>query len=93
MTEEKAKRISHKYYAVVFGADPDPDAEKKPTIDGHCEVFTAKVDLDTWLTTKNVRMHDRDNLAGQCIMQLPDGRAVMILKGHAKTLKKQLSIW
>lgn len=79
-----------KFYAVVFGKDPNRDPET--TTEGSVEIFETKQDLNNWLLdngvdkTKDIESH----LEGYG--QLPDGRVVAIFAGQKIPLNFSVTI-
>lgn len=84
-----------KYFVVVFGNGTDETGDVCKLaggFGGELEVFKTKTELTTWCNRYMVRPHDTDFLAGQCILQLLDGRACMIIRGTAKALKQRVQV-
>lgn len=85
MTRQKSS-----YHVMVFGiAEGAEDIHSFP---GEIFEFETKRELDSWLNAYSMRVHKKDYLAGQCMLQLPDGRAVMIIKGCRKILKTTVEL-
>lgn len=73
----------NEYYVIVFGRDPDfKETEfRKVVLEGDFHVFETKKKLDRALTKMQVTRHEHEILNGQQFVQLPDGRAAVIVKG------------
>ena len=81
------------YHVVVFGSSEDEEEAKTKTFPGEVHGFVYKRDLNKWLNEEGVNVHKNGFLAGQCMMQLPDGRAMMVFSPcRTKILKRVVSV-
>lgn len=77
------------YFIIVYGRDPGftEDGFKKVILEGDFHTFKTKKELDAALTKLMVKRHEHEILNGQQFVQLPDGRAAVIIKGQRWAIK------
>jgi hypothetical protein len=76
-----------KYYVSIFG-----DSESQNVKGGEVRVFDNKVDLTKWLNENNASEHSNEALAGQCMIELLDGRTAIIVRGVARILRRKVFV-
>ena len=54
--------------------------------------FDSKPEITAWISMSGVRPHAKTSAAGQLVLQLPDGRAALLIHGNVKGLVSRHSL-
>lgn len=86
-------RQKSKFYAIVFGADPNAD-EPNPPVEGTLYPFETQSELNAWMNQVGVTPHESLHAAKMNFLQLPnpDNRAVMIIRGNIKSSETKIQV-
>lgn len=76
-----------KYHICIWG-----ESEGSEIKNGDVLVFDNKSDLTAWLNDNKVTEHRNQALAGRCLLETPDGRTLLIVKGISKIIRKKVFV-
>jgi hypothetical protein len=80
-----AERTKLSFFCIVWGDNPDSSIER-------LNEFRTQTELSDWINLHGFQIHPNDVLAGQCFLELPDGRDSLIIRGTRKSIKRQVKI-